>query len=243
MIERRTGDRRGRSISLESLPTGSVVYVGRESFRMETVDLGDDGLQGIVQAMPAVTTAPYGIDARGEGSVIIDLDAGRDLDRAVSSASWRAPALDSLFGSQDEITMLAAPTGQATLPAPAALELSRAAIAAMMGLVFLGGLATASLVLQPRAAERSPVIAAAPVVVATPVEITAKSEPTAEPVAAAEPQPEAEPEPATVAEPTTIQVAAPVRIRAERKAPRVVAPPATVAVQAPAAPWVDPFAD
>jgi hypothetical protein len=223
------GDRRGRSISLESLPTGSVVYVGRDSFRMETVNLEDDDRLGIVQAMPVVTTAPYGIDARDEGRVIIE------LDRAVSSASWRAPALDSLFGSQTEVPRLAAPTGQASLAAPAALSLSRAAIAGMAALVFMGGLATASLTLQPREAAH----AAAPAVIATPVAIPAEPE-----VARV---PEATPDVEEPSEPATIHVDAPVKIRATKKA-RIVAASraasASVSVEAaPAARWVDPFAD
>jgi hypothetical protein len=227
------GERRGRSINLESLPTGSVVYVGRDSFRMETVDFSDDA-QGIVREMPAVTTAPYGIDVR-EGRVVIELD--RELDRAVSSASWRAPALDSLFGSQVDVPRLAAPTGEAMVPTVAAptravVELSRAALAGVVALVFLGGVATASLTLPTRTA---PVAAAAqPVVIETPVEIA----PEAEPVAA-EPEVAAAPIP-------TIQVEAPVKIRATRKphAPiRAASPQESLAVEAPAAKWVDPFAD
>jgi hypothetical protein len=249
VIERRMGDRRGRSINLESLPTGSVVYVGRDSFRMETVDFSNDGT-GVVRAAPVVTTAPYGIDTRDEGRIVIELD--REVDRAVSSASWRAPALDSLFGSQDAAPRLDAPTGEAALllPAPprrAALELSRAALAGAVALMFMGGLATASLVVPTRAA--APVaLASPPVVIATPIEITAQDEPVAEVAAAPAPAEE----PVAVAEPTTIQVEQPVTIRLARKAAPAPAAPATqvaaaptagFALEAPQAKWVDPFAD
>lgn len=245
MIDRRMGDRRGRSFSLESMPTGSVVYVGRGSFRMETVDFGDDGAQGIVQAAPIVTTSPYGIDAGREERVVVDLS--QDLDRAVSSASWRAPALDSLFGSQDEVTMLVAPTGPASMPpqeAPAGLQMSRAALAGVVALFFTGGLATASLTLQPRVTARG----AAPVIVQTPFRVTAEVEPVAAPAAAPEAEPAvAEPAAEGAAETTTIQVAAPVKIRVQKKATQVVAaatPPATSAgVETAGAKWVDPFAD
>lgn len=246
MIERRMGERRGRSINLDSLPTGSVVYVGRKSFRMETVDFSDidDGTQGVVRAAPIVTTAPYGIDTRAEGRVIIELD--HEVDRAVSSASWRAPELDSLFASQDAAPLLAAPTGEAVLPEPpparATLELSRAALAGIVGLMFMGGVATASLVAPTRAPAPAPVVSELqPVVIATPIEITAEpanvegEAPTAEVAAAAEP--------------ATIQVAAPVTIRLAKRtmaqpAPHVAAAPApSVALEAPAQKWVDPFAD
>lgn len=246
MIERRTGDRRGRSFSLESLPTGSVVYVGRGSFRMETVEFGDDGAQGIVQAAPIVTTSPYGIEAREEASVVVDLNV--DLDRAVSCASWRAPALESLFGSQDEVTMLVAPTGQASLPpAPPALQLSRAALASVVALVFMGGLATASLTLQPRVIAARPVAATSPVIVHTPTPFKAEVEPIGQ-LAALETKPAvARPSTEPSAEPATIQVAAPVKIRVQKKVPQAVAavsaPPASVALETAAPKWVDPFAD
>lgn len=239
MIERRQGDRRGRSINLESLPTGSVVYVGRDSFRMETVDFSDSEL-GIVRAAPAVTTAPYGIDTRDEGRIVIELD--REVDRVVSSASWRAPTLDSLFGSQDAAPRLEAPTGEATLPPPprsAALELSRAALAGAIALMFMGGVATASLVVPARSA--TPVAPA--VVIATPVEITAVEEQPAEVAAAPAPAEEV----VAAAEPTTIQVEQPVTIRLTKRAapaPHVAAAPApSVALEAPQPKWVDPFAD
>jgi hypothetical protein len=196
---------------------------------METVDFSDDGTQGIVREVPAVTTAPYGIDTGREGRVVIQLE--RELDRAVSSASWRAPALDSLFGSQVDVPRLAAPTGEAILPtaAPskhAVLELSRAALAGVVALVFLGGVATASLTLQAPAAAVS--AAPAPAVLEPPVEVAAEAEPAA---------PEAAPIP-------TIQVEAPVKIRLARKAPpRAAEPKPALVVEAPAAKWVDPFAD
>lgn len=231
------GERRGRSINLDSLPTGSVVYVGRDSFRMETVDFSqaqaDDGTQGIVRAVPAVTTAPYGIDTRSEGRVIIELD--REVDRAVSSASWRAPELDSLFASQDAAPRLDAPTGEAVLPAPrtrATLELSRAALAGVVALVFMGGVATASLVAPTTERTPAPVVSEhQPVVLTTPIEINAVEEaPAAEVV---------------TEEPTTIQVTEPVKIRLARKpAPIVAAAPApSAAIDASPRAWVDPFAD
>lgn len=250
MIERRTGERRGRSINLDSLPTGSVVYVGRDSFRMETVDFSpvDDGRQGVVRAAPIVTTAPYGIDTRGEGHgesrVIIELD--RELDRAVSSASWRAPELDSLFASQDAAPRLDAPTGEAFLPTPparATLELSRAALAGVVALMFMGGVATASLVLPATTSAPAPATVVSelrPVVITTPIEITAENEAPAPEVAAA-----AEPAEVTIAEPATIQVSAPVKIRlAKKPAPTIAEAPApSVALEVPPQKWVDPFAD
>jgi hypothetical protein len=253
VIERRTGERRGRSINLESLPTGSVVYVGRDSFRMETVDFSqgqeDDGTRGVVRAAPLVTTAPYGIDTRteghGAGRVIIELD--QDMDRAVSSASWRAPQLDSLFASQDEAPRLDAPTGQAVLPAleqRATVQVSRAALAGVVGLMFAGGVATASLVRPTGAPAPAPAVSELqPVVIATPIEITAEPEQAEEPPAELVAAPE--PSEATAVRPAKIQVEAPVKIRlAKRPAPQVAAAPVPSAgVEAPAQKWVDPFAD
>src|SRR3954447_11488513 len=56
------GEASRRGISLEDLPMGSVVYVGRGAFRMEAV--GPDGLiaelDGVVQPVTRIVTAPYG---------------------------------------------------------------------------------------------------------------------------------------------------------------------------------------
>jgi len=207
------GERRGRVLGFEGLPIESVVYVGRQSFRMEPAAFED----GVVQAAPLVSTAPYGIDARDEGRVIIQ------LDRAVSSGSWRAPSLPSLFESAADVGVprLAAPVGEASPGQRRVLTVSRAALVAIGALVFASGLATASLVLQPRASAPPPPPVALPIV----------AEPVASPVA---PIPVAEPAPAT------IQLAAPIKVRAAKKptrrAPAPAPKPATHA-------WVDPFAE
>ena len=211
MERRMEGERRGRSIGFEGLPIESVVYVGRQSFRMEPAALED----GVVQAAPLVSTAPYGIDARDEGRIVIQ------LDRAVSSGSWRAPSLPSLFESAADIDLprLAAPAGELSPSRHRVVTLSRAALAAVGALVFASGLATASLVLQARASAPSP----APVAVG--------AQPIAEPIA---PQAVAEPAPAT------IQLATPVKVRAAKKpVRRAPAPAPKRATHA----WIDPFAE
>src|SRR5215831_12197905 len=88
-----------RGIRLEDLPTGSVVYVGNGAFRMEPV--GSDGgfgdLEGVVQPMTGIVTAPYHGHAPGENT---------GVDRLPVSASFKAPELPSLFGSQVDVPLL-----------------------------------------------------------------------------------------------------------------------------------------
>jgi hypothetical protein len=217
------GEEARRGISLEDLPMGSVVYVGRGAFRMEAV--GPDGLiadlDGVVQPVTGMVTAPYG-HAPGERI---------GAARAPAVGAFRAPDLPPLFGSQTDVPVLAAPIGTLELPSPRAVTMPRAAFAALGAVVFACGLVIGGAALRPARAPASEVHAVQAV------------QPAPAPVAAAPATVEPAPEP-DVPPRTTIALPEPVRIAIPR---HVAARRAVVADKAapppPAKPWVDPFAD
>src|SRR5262252_4526282 len=135
------GEGTQRGINLEDLPMGSVVYVGRGAFRMEAV--GPDGLiadlDGVVQPVTATVTAPYHGHAPGENT---------GVDRLTISATFRAPDLPSLFGSQVDVPLLAAPTG-AVAPARPTVALPRIALAALGAIVFGCGAVIGAAAMRP----------------------------------------------------------------------------------------------
>lgn len=230
----------GREISLEDLPTGSIVYVGRGSFRMEAVcgeglflgrDEVDERRRGVVQAVERVVTAPYG-QSPGERT---------GVDRLPSSATWRAPDLQSLFGSQDAVAgVLSAPTEFVPLPEPRqTVVASRVALAALGAIVFVCGA-----VIGTAATHRAPAGDIAAVVEPQPAAAIAP-----EPLAVAMPAaPEVEAAPLTIEVPEPVKISArkrPAARRAIAASTDAVARPAVDATEkAPAkAAWVDPFAD
>jgi hypothetical protein len=201
--------------SLEDLPTGSVVYVSRGSFRMEAV--GDGEAEGVVQAVARVATAPYHGGGTGENT---------GVDRLPVSATFHAPDLPSLFGTDGEVPILAAPTTRPTARTRTG-DLSRAALATLAALgvvVFACGVLFGAVAMRPaRPAAPMPSVAVAPVAPVAPVTLVQIAAP-------------AEPAPAIIPLP------APVTITARKK---VVARHVDAAPAAPAAPklWVDPFAE
>jgi hypothetical protein len=230
VIDQGMGEPEGRGIILEDLPTGSIVYVGRGSFRMEAISVADDLARGVVQPVASVATAPYhdGPRPSGESSGV------EALDRAPSSASWRAPDLRPLFGSQVDVPLLSAPTG--ALPEREGIVLlSRAAIAAMGALIFACGLlAGAAAWHRPRTS-----VALTPVA-PPPVALPPEPQP-------ATPSTPAAPEPRLVA-PPTVAVPEPVTIVARKRpaarhVPVIQKPQELAASAKPAARWIDPFAE
>jgi hypothetical protein len=155
------GEARG-GISLEELPMGSVVYLGRGAFRMEAV--GPEGLDGVVRPVTGAVTAPYRAD-----------DAPREItgvDLLPEPRPSGAPVLASLFGSQVDVPVLAPPTAAV---APAQRTGTRW-LAALGAIVFASGIAIGAAVMRsapaPTAApavERAPV---PPVIEPLPLEAT-----------------------------------------------------------------------
>jgi hypothetical protein len=218
-MERGTGEPGGRGIDLDELPAGSVVYVSRGSFRMEAVGADGElvGQDGTVQPMTGMITAPYGRRADGENT---------GVDRLPVSSTFRAPDLQSLFGSQVDVPVLAAPTGTFTPRRAAGLRLPGFALAILGGALFAWGFLMGE---ATRRADPPPAIPAAPQRTAAPVA------PEIEPVTQAAPEERAAP---------VIEVAAPVKITThKRPAARAVVPRPPRAAPAAPKPWLDPFAD
>jgi hypothetical protein len=154
--------------SQEELSVGSVVYMGRGSFRMEAIGFETDRERGVAQPIQStlgLVTAPYDADGRavrgagasfGAGAPFNDNDGTNvsgvsnvlgDLSpsgvaRTRTVGAWQAPIVQPLFGSQDELTMLTAPIAVfSSRRSP--LSLSRAAIAGLGAAVFACGLLAA----------------------------------------------------------------------------------------------------
>jgi hypothetical protein len=240
-------------VGMEELAMGSVVYMGRGSFRMEAVfghvgdgasnDLDDDGAP---REVTGIVTSPY---AAGERKIEVhlddlDLDDATDVISRVSSSSrWRKRPPRSLFASPsgEGIPLLAAPTGAAIeAPVPrASVDLSRAAVTALgvlllaSGIVF-GGAARRLLMPRPGAA---PIVSADPDPAPAPAHTFTIEATGPEPIEAA------------ALAPLIIPLPEPVVIRAHKKAaslaqPTEAAPAKTLApAERAAEKWVDPFAD
>jgi hypothetical protein len=203
----------------------SVFYLGRGSFRMETIvddqaPVDDDGAP---REITGVVTSPYR-ERDGESSVILDVDADAAtlIARAVSGA-WRAPEPDALFGSQDGVPRLAAPVGSGWVAAKRRrrlVSISRGALVTAGLFAFACGLASGAIArLATRGGKAAPAQVAATKVV-TPA-------PAVTPVPAPSFEAPAKPDEPIVAVP------APVLIRVHKKA----------AARPARARWVDPFAN
>jgi hypothetical protein len=204
---------------------GSVIYVGRGSFRMEAVALEPEleQSQGVVQPIADtahIVTAPLHAPRAGA-----DREEGRG-----------APDVRALFGSQVDVPVLAAPTGAVGLSAPV-ITLSRGMLATLGALVLLCGVVvgTACRHLFARPAPLAFVVPAA----------TAPALPEVAPL----PPPEVETAPPSP--PPMVAVPAPLTIRAHAKAvarrTAVASPraptPTQASTQQSTKPWVDPWAD
>jgi hypothetical protein len=150
--------------------------------------------------------------------------------REDSDGNARRPR--SLFGSQIEVPVLAAPMGMPGFTAPTGVSLSRATLATLGGAVLLCGIivGTAARHLWSRPAPTA-VVATSPVTAVAPTPVAEPSVPAAAPVA--------EPQLPVVAVPTPVMI----RPRAKVVLKPAVAP-ARKPVEPPSAPkqWVDPWA-
>jgi hypothetical protein len=223
------------------VPTmGSVIYMGRGSFRMEAVALEPESLacDGVVQPIAGIVTAP--------------LHAAPLRERS-GNVPERGPSVRPLFGSQVDVPVLAAPSGAVSLPAPV-VTLSRPMLATVCGVVLLCGIvvgtavrhllaAPAPLAVLPPAAVTPLAAAVAPVAVAVaPVTVAFA------PVAAAAPPSAPVADTAPPSPPPVVTVPAPVTIRAHAKTLARVAgaggkPATKIAVAPEPRPWVDPWAE
>jgi hypothetical protein len=166
---------------------------------------------GVVQSVAGAVTAPLHAKPRE------DSDGNTNRPR-------------SLFGSQVDVPLLAAPMGAPGFHAPPSISISRATLATLGGAVLLCGIVVGTAA-RHLWSSHAPIAVVAPTAVAVaPAATSAPAVPVAAP--AAEPQPE------------VVTVPAPVTIRARVKTAvkSAVAPAHKPA--APAAPkeWVDPWA-
>jgi hypothetical protein len=237
------GESYGGPSDLDGLPMSSIVYMGRGSFRMEAVAVESEGRRGVVQPLAGVVvTAPMHAGERG-----------RHDQHITSTASWQAPDLRPLFGSQVDVPLLAAPTGSATFSATP-ISISRVALVALGGLVLLCGVVIGTAVrhLLASPAAISTVNVSAPIPLAT--AIVQAQAPASTPAAAAAlvalPAPAVQaPAPIVTAPVAMAAVEAPIAVRAHAKPAVKRAPVEPVrkapvkAIAATASHWVDPFAE
>jgi hypothetical protein len=220
----------------EELVTGSVVYLGRDSFRMETVVEAFDA-DGAPREVTGIVTSPYRtrteIPANDAAQIAnallpqIDEDATEIIARA-RAGQWRAdeaPSLpDALFGSQTDVPLLSAPTERILAPRRGRVALSRGTLVAAGLLLFACGLG--SVAVARRATSLAATVEARQLPAAIPTEIVAVV-PT---------------EPAPTITPLMIDLPEPVLVRVHKKTAAVSSHVARHAAPE-AARWVDPFAD
>ena len=127
----------GTELMLDELPMGSVVYVGRGSFRMEAISIADEDVNeealGIAQPITSVVTAPRSRWSRATPWTV--------ADQTRTSGEWQGPRPVALFGSQDDMPVLAAPpTGSGRTKRPRLVLLPQAALLGLGSAVFACGL-------------------------------------------------------------------------------------------------------
>jgi hypothetical protein len=238
----------GEGISLEDLedvPTGSVVYMGRRSFRMEAWSPANDAEQAIVQPITGVITTPYDVTP----SVVTYVGHPDDETRgALLSSAPAAPAMPAaLFGSQVDLPLLPPPTGGISVRSPQ-MTISRAALGGWGALIFASGVAISGGLHYLLSGSAAPMLGQTPIVATAPA--PAKTEENeflieADVPAAAEAKAKAK---AELAEPPKIALPQPVTIRVSKRAAQRRPTLAVGATQAsaatkPTARWVDPFAE
>lgn len=222
----------GSGHAIDDLPMGSVVYVGRKSFRMEAVVLEPELARelGIVQPI-----------ASGTGVVTTPLHA--PSRRREETADGGAPPLRSLFSSQVSIPLLAAPSGAVGNVGSPRVTLTRASLVTLGALVLLCGIVVGTAARHLLAAPKPLSVVAAPAVAApAPSVVTrAMSVPAAPSAETSPPSP-----PPTPAAPAPVAIHEHVKTApsAIRKRPTTVedAAPTEETVPAPKA-WVDPWAE
>ncbi|HVU51114.1 MAG TPA: hypothetical protein VHL80_10535 [Polyangia bacterium] len=205
----------------------SVVYMGRGSFRMEVTP--EPMRLGVVQPVAGAVTAPLHAKPRGG-----------------SDGNTGAPRPRSLFGSQVDVPLLAAPLGAPTFHAPQ-VSLTRATLATLCGIVLLCGIVVGTAVRHLVSSPAPTAVAAAPAAPApaaaavTLVPIASPSVPIVEIAPSPRPSVVSAPAPVTVRPPRPKAHAKPAA--APAREPEAPAAPAREP-EAPAAPkpWVDPWA-
>jgi len=207
----------------EDVEVSSVIYVGRGSFRMEVTP--EPVRLGVVQPVTGVVTAPLHAKAR-EGS---DGNAGPPRPR-------------SLFGSQVDVPLLAAPIGTPGFHAPG-VSLSRGTLATLCGALLLCGIVVGT---AARHLWSAPATTAT--VTTTPTTVTVATPPVAaSPVASVAIEPVAAPRapsvaPAAVAAPVETAAAPAVTRTRLKPAAKPAAPAQKPSAPAAQKPWVDPWA-
>jgi hypothetical protein len=194
----------------EDVEVSSVIYVGRGSFRMEVTP--EPVRLGVVQPVTGIVTAPLHAKAR-EGS---DGSAGPPRPR-------------SLFGSQVDVPLLAAPMGAPGFHAPG-VSLSRVTLATLCGALLLCGIVVGTAARHLWSPPATTANVTTPPATTAPVAASPVASVAIEPVAA----PAAKPVPPVPAAPAP---------RAKLK-PAAKAAATAQKASAPAAPkpWVDPWA-
>ena len=212
------GETWGRAQELDSsfddIPVSSVVYMGRGSFRMEVTP--EPLRTGVVQPIASAVTAPLHAKPREDSDGNARLGARRPR---------------SLFGSQVDVPLLAAPVGAPGFQAPPSISISRATLATLGGAVLLCGIIVGTAARHLWASPAPTAVVVPTSVAVVPAPVVAPSVPVAAPAAA--PQPE------------VVTVPAPVTIRARAKtAVKPAVAPARKTVEPSPAPkqWVDPWA-
>lgn len=214
------GTETGTNLDGEGLLVGSVVYVGRGSFRMEAIPLKPPAEAGVAEWIEGAVTAPLHAAAPKSRVGNTERDTGSRPSRP-----------RSLFGSQLDLPVLAAPTGSVGLRAPA-VTMSHASLAVLIGLVLLCGVVVGTAARHLLASPAPLPIAATPVAPA-PVAATAPPGPSAPTAVTAPPSP-----------PPIVSVPAPVTIHARAKAAAKVANVVLAPrISEKAKAWVDPWAE
>ena len=202
--------------SFDDIPVSSVVYMGRGSFRMEvTPEPVRTGVVQPIQSTLGAVTAPLHAKPR------------EDSD---GNARFGAKRPRSLFGSQVDVPLLAAPMGAAGFHAPPSISISRATLATLGGAVLLCGIIVGT-------AARHLWASPAPTAVVAPTSVAVVPAPVVAPSVPAAPAAELQPEVVTVPAPVTI------RARVKTAVKPTVAPARKPEEPSPAPKqWVDPWA-
>ncbi|MDB4983390.1 MAG: hypothetical protein JWM82_4142 [Myxococcales bacterium] len=233
----------------EEIVMGSVVYLGRDSFRMETVveplDETDDGAP---REVTGIVTSPYRTRTRGPANDAAGLDDARlddarlddDATEIIARAragQWRADepsATDPLFGSQPDMpVLLSAPTGR-LFGRRRRVSLSRGALVSTGMLLFACGLASSAVARRATSFR------------ATTVAVQARAMPVTIETVAVLPAEPAPPTTTAVITPAMIQLPEPILVRIHKRTTAVSSSTAggsSKVARAAVARWVDPFAD
>ncbi len=228
------GDEAGEEIAM-----GSVVYLGRGSFRMETVveTLDDDGAP---REVTGIVTSPYRPRTEvpaNDSTWILDEDATKIIARA-RAGQWRpddSSATDPLFGSQPDMpVLLSAPTELIFGRRPRRVSISRGALIAAGMLFFACGLASGTVAWRTTSARVATVT----------LQPHGKQAPRA--TVPALPSEPARSTTTAVVTPTMFDLPEPILVRVHKKTAAVSSSAAAATSSAggrAGARWVDPFAD